>query len=155
MTTALIVIALMVVGLILIAIEVLVIPGVGVIGILGGLAIIGSGYVAVTELSAAYAGITIAAGIVATAGLFWWFPRTRAAKSLVLETQTLGGAGDPTLVRLVGFEGVTVTPLRPSGTAKIDDKPVDVVADGQYVETGKKVRVILVEGSRVVVEPIS
>ncbi|MCG8425530.1 MAG: hypothetical protein MJE77_47230 [Proteobacteria bacterium] len=155
MTAVIVVISLMVVGLCLLAIEILVVPGIGVIGVLGALSILGSGYAAVTELPPAYAGLTVAAGVVAAVALFWLFPRTRAARAMVLQTRTLGSAADPSLNDLVGLEGITLTPLRPAGTAEIVDKPVDVVSDGQYVETGIKVRVVLVEGNRVVVEPVS
>ena len=155
MTIVLIVIGLMVVGLGLLAVEVLVIPGFGVIGVAGIAGIVASGYVAVTELPAEYAGLTIMAGVAAAGGLFWLFPRTRVARSLVLETQTVGGAADDSLKTLIGLEGMAVTPLRPSGTAEIANKSVDVVSDGQYVESGTTVRVVAVEGSRVVVEPVS
>ena len=155
MTAALVVIGLMVAGLVLVAIEILAIPGFGVFGVLGALAAVGASYIAVTELPPTFAGVTIFIGVAATVATFWLFPRTRAAKALILETQTLGGAADPSLKDLLGLEGKTLTPLRPSGTAKIAEKPVDVVSDGQYVETGETIRVILVEGSRVVVEPVA
>jgi len=48
-----------------------------------------------------------------------------------------------------------VSDLRPSGSVEIDGRPVDVVTDGTYAETGTKVRVVRVEGARVVVEPLS
>lgn len=155
MTMTLIVIILMVVGLTLLAIEFLVIPGFGVIGGLGGLAVLGSGYLAVTQLPSAYAGITIAAGAATAGVMFWLFPRSRTARTMVLETRLEGGSADPTLVDLLGREGVALTPLRPSGSAEFDDNPVDVVSDGQYVETGTRVKVVQVEGNRVVVEPVS
>lgn len=155
MTTALMAIGLMILGLALVAIEVLVIPGIGIIGFLGALAMLGSSYVSIAEFQASQAALLIGAGMVGAAIMFWLFPRTRVAKAMVLETQTLGGAANPALQRLLDREGVTMTPLRPSGAVEIDDRPVDVVSDGQYIEAGTRVRVILVEGARVVVEPIS
>jgi membrane-bound serine protease (ClpP class) len=47
--------------------------------------------------------------------------------------------------------GTALTPLRPAGTAVIDGKRVDVVTEGQMIERGTPVRVIAVEGMRVVV----
>lgn len=155
MSAILIVVGLMIAGLVLMAIEVVVIPGFGVIGVLGGAAIVGSGYLAVTELSPTYAGLAIAAGVIGAGVMLWFLPRSRAARAMVLETQTLGAAGDPELAVLLGRQGVTITPLRPAGTVEIDDRPVDVVSDGQYVETGTRVKVTHVEGSRVVVEPLA
>jgi membrane-bound serine protease (ClpP class) len=51
----------------------------------------------------------------------------------------------------IGKTGQAATDLRPSGTAIIDDKRVDVVTRGDYIEKGSQIRVIDVEGSRVVV----
>lgn len=154
MTAVLIVISLMIAGLTLLAIEILVIPGFGVMGVTGILAIIASGYVAVAELPPGFASLTIAGGVAAASVLFWLFPRTRAARAMVLETQTLGSAADPSLGALLGQEGKTLTPLRPAGTADIAGRIVDVVSDGQYIEPDTRIRVILVQGNRVVVEAI-
>ena len=52
---------------------------------------------------------------------------------------------------LVGRTGVVTTELRPSGTAEIDGRPVDVVSEGAFLPKGTNVRVITVEGARVVV----
>src|SRR5699024_12037852 len=55
---------------------------------------------------------------------------------------------------LIGREGKAVTPLRPSGTAVLADKRLDVVTEGNYVSAGQAVKVITVEGSRIVVREI-
>ena len=55
---------------------------------------------------------------------------------------------------LVGAEGVSITPLRPAGTARINDQRVDVVADGEMVPPNTRNRVIRVDGNRVVVRSI-
>lgn len=52
----------------------------------------------------------------------------------------------------VGSEGVARTILRPAGRAEFGGEYIDVVADGEFLEAGAKVRVLRVEGERVVVE---
>jgi membrane-bound serine protease (ClpP class) len=153
---AVLVVVLMVVGLALLAIEILVIPGFGAVGLLGIASIAGGCALAWTQLGAAYGMAAIASGL-ATAGLlFWLFPRSRIGKAMVLrETQRGGRAGDARLERLVGSEGKALTPLRPAGSAEIGDATIDVVTDGVYVEAGAPVRVVKVQGARVVVEPRS
>jgi len=155
MTMVFLVIALMVAGMALLAVEILVIPGFGLIGVLGIASMIGSAYVAYDQLGDTYALLTIAAGLVAGGVMFWLFPKTAAGKAMVLETAHRGGAARPELKLLEGREGVVVSDLRPSGSVEIDGRPVDVVTEGQYVEVGTKVRVVRVEGARVVVEPLS
>ena len=48
-------------------------------------------------------------------------------------------------------EGVAKTQLRPSGTAIIDGERVDVVTEGNLIEPGTNLKVVAVEGMRVVV----
>ena len=52
---------------------------------------------------------------------------------------------------LLGKEGVAYTPLRPSGTGLIDGRRVNVAADGEFIERDSQIRVVEVEGNRVVV----
>ena len=54
-----------------------------------------------------------------------------------------------------GKKGIALTTLRPSGTAEINGKRVDVVTESSYVEQGKKIKVIAAEGMRVVVKEIN
>ncbi len=56
---------------------------------------------------------------------------------------------------LQGERGATLTILRPSGKAQFGDRLVDVISDGPYIESGKQVQVIEVNGNRVVVRELS
>jgi membrane-bound serine protease (ClpP class) len=47
-----------------------------------------------------------------------------------------------------------VTALRPAGVAELGGRRVDVVTDGVFVDAGRVVRVVAVEGARVVVAPV-
>ena len=51
-----------------------------------------------------------------------------------------------------GYEGETVTNLRPSGTAVIDGKRLDVIARGEFIEKGSRIVVSVVEGNQVIVK---
>ncbi|MEE8384790.1 MAG: NfeD family protein [Dehalococcoidia bacterium] len=55
---------------------------------------------------------------------------------------------------MLGREGVVRTALRPSGTAEFDGRRISVVSAGEAVPEGRRVRVVLVEGIRLVVEEI-
>lgn len=97
-------------------------------------------------------GVTVALII----GFVCWlrfFPESGLAKPFVSEGQ-IGdiGAEQP---ELVGKEGVTLTPLMPSGTVIIDGRHVDVVTEGEPVEKEQPVRVVEVEGMRIVVRQVS
>jgi len=52
----------------------------------------------------------------------------------------------------VGSEGVTLTVLRPSGTADFNGVKLDVVSDGEFIPKGSNVIISKVEGNRIVVK---
>jgi membrane-bound ClpP family serine protease len=54
----------------------------------------------------------------------------------------------------LGKEGITVTMLRPAGSISIDGTRLDVVTDGEFIPKGTKVRVVKVEGIRIIVEKV-
>ncbi|WP_173108209.1 NfeD family protein [Bacillus sp. KH172YL63] len=56
---------------------------------------------------------------------------------------------------LIGREGVTKTPLRPSGTVIVDDERIDAVTEGGFIKANERVKIVKVEGSRIVVRDIS
>lgn len=56
---------------------------------------------------------------------------------------------------MLGREGEALTLLRPAGTVLIGDEKIDVVSEGEYITKGSKVRVIAVEGNKVVVRKIN
>ena len=58
------------------------------------------------------------------------------------------------LTYLLGKEGVTITPLRPGGMAMIGTERVNVVTQSKFVDPNTPIKVIQVEGARVVVEPV-
>lgn len=60
----------------------------------------------------------------------------------------------PTSPTQIGMEGCVVTMLRPSGTAEFDGRRISVVSTGEVIAVGARVRIVLIEGTRIVVEEI-
>jgi len=56
--------------------------------------------------------------------------------------------------RLLGAIGVCATDLRPAGTITVEGEPIDVVTEGGFVKQGNIVKVINVDGSRVLVRQV-
>lgn len=88
-------------------------------------------------------------------GTFFWlkyFPNSPMARPFV----SRGVVGDIATEKpeLLNQTGTAYTNLRPSGTAIINGQRVDVVADGQMIERGAPVKVVQVEGARVVVRAV-
>jgi membrane-bound serine protease (ClpP class) len=68
--------------------------------------------------------------------------------------QTDMHAGTTQAPDLVGREGVAQTLLRPSGMALLDGKRLDVVAESDMIERGSAIKVVAIDGTRVVVRKI-
>ena len=153
------VIILFLAGLVLIGLEVFVIPGFGVAGVLGISGIFISILRSFASIEAAlYSMLFALAGSIVFVVVFWGrFSRSGPWKRLVLGTsehKDLGYMGPKTYVDLVGKVGQTITPLRPSGTAVIDGDRYDVVSEGGFLSANVSVKVVKIEGSRVVVREV-
>ena len=147
------------IGVLLLFIEIVLLPGFGAAGIPGIVLIfagIGLAWVQYgLRTGLIYASATVALTVpLAILGL-WLFRRTRLGGSFILNIAANRADGfqapPQELVNLVGKSGKSITPLRPAGTALINDQRVDVVTLGDFIEAEVEVEVILVEGSRVVV----
>jgi membrane-bound serine protease (ClpP class) len=161
-------IVLFVVGFGLILVEVFVIPGFGIAGIFGILFMIGGLFLAlagqwplITMPDVFRAVFTLAGSIamtvIALIGLSAFLPKSKAWSRLILseeQQRKLGYSSHVAREDLIGREGIALTTLRPSGTALIDDARVDVVSDGGYIDANKPIRVVGVEGIRVIVKEI-
>jgi membrane-bound serine protease (ClpP class) len=154
-------------GLLLIGLEVFVIPGFGIAGIAGGLAVGASVYMSLVSGLATSADMASAAGIVSLAGLvvivggwalFRHLPRSgRFTRSGLMlgdaTTRATGYLSATVREELIGTVGVALTDLRPSGTARFGKERLDVVSDSSWVSEGTPVRVVKSDGYRLIVEP--
>ncbi len=151
-------------GLLLLALEVFVIPGFGIAGILGiaaivaGLAmsLIGGGSTGQVIMGAVgQVGFSLFVAVAAGIWLLRLMPRTPFGGKMVLQTSLPGGAGiapeSEGERRWLGKRGVAASPLRPTGIATIEGERVDVVSEGDYIEAGAPIEAIGAAGSRTVV----
>ncbi len=155
-------------GVALLVFELFVTPGFGIAGALGIVALVaalvmslgGGGATAAFWLTAAARVVfALLFAVVGALLLLRFMPRTPVGRALVLE-DTLSSARGYTAApeeehRLVGRTGRTTSPLHPSGFAEIDGERVDVVAEGEHIDPGEPVRVVRVDGNRVVVRRVA
>jgi membrane-bound serine protease (ClpP class) len=148
------VIALLVIGALLILLETI-LPGL-IAGILGFSCVCVGVAVAYLRFDFQTANTilvaVVAVGIVGTILYVKYFPESRVAH-LFVSKRAIGeiGTENPSLVNQTGQ---TLTTLRPSGTAIINGKRVDVVTEGAFIEPGQPIKVVAVEGLRVVVRSV-
>lgn len=151
-------ILLFLVGLVLILVELFVIPGFGIAGVLGLAGIGASLFFSFPDPRTAFQALAITAvAIVVTVVIFLRRFQGAALWGRLILTQKQEEEYRPTAAdysHLVGAVGVVRTQLRPAGRIEIDGEYYDAVSEGQMVAPGTAVRVVLVEGSRIVVRPI-
>lgn len=150
---------LLLVGLICIILEIFV-PS-GILGIIGAGAIIGALVVSGADMGhmAFSIGIAILVAIVLAIVLFKKIDVNKGIfRHLVLKDSTStekGYISNVNRLDLLGKEGYTLTFLRPAGTAVFDDDRIDVVTEGTFIDRNKKVKIVKVEGSRIVVREVN
>jgi len=140
-------------GIVLLVVEAFV-PGFGVFGIGGLISVAASIFMSVpsTTLATSYLMWATLAFTVALFGIVQGISKRGLGKALTLERDARGQVPPRAdLSRLVGREGKALTVLRPAGTALFGSEKVDVVTEGEFVSAGAAVRVIQVDGARVVV----
>jgi membrane-bound serine protease (ClpP class) len=151
------------VGVTLVGLEILVVPGFGAAGLLGGVAVLASitlsmlgSFPTMSEVISAFGLIAISilvVGVLAFAVLRH-LPHSRRLSGIFLREATsrdVGYLSAPDRTDLVGRAGVALTDLRPSGTALVDDERIDVVTEGPFIEEGADVVVMRAESYRHVV----
>jgi len=149
--TAAAVIAVLVLGLLLLLAEVAIVPGFGVAGVLGMLALAAGAIAAWTELGPFWGTVTGGVSIIAAGVMLYVIPKSKAGRRMVLEHSQAQAASQEDRSDLVGRRGITVTPLRPIGRVRFGQDEVDVMTEGEYIEPNQEVEVMTVEGPRVVV----
>lgn len=77
------------------------------------------------------------------------------SKHLVLDStvdEDVKFSGTEDLSYFIGSEGITLTVLRPSGTADFNGVKLDVVSEGEFIQKGTSVIIDKIEGHRIVVK---
>lgn len=152
-------------GLVLIGVEVFVIPGFGIAGVLGILAV--SGAIVMSLLGRFPTGqdVSRALGVLAaTLVLFLGtallllrvLPGRRVAGIFLQDTEAaaLGYVSSAPRPDLAGKVGTAATDLRPAGIGLFDDERLDVLSEGGFIPAGSKIKILRSEGYRHVVRAL-
>ena len=156
------------IGLALIGVEVLLIPGFGLFGLLGAIGLVAGLYMSLlgglpTSADFTRAGMVLSTTILLIAVTGWVLVRSlprnsRLAKSgiILIDGLTRGEGYESAQNRqdLVGSVGKAITDLRPAGTGLFGEERVDVVSESEWIAEGTAIKVISAEGYRHVVRPV-
>ncbi|MCC8152833.1 MAG: nodulation protein NfeD [Tannerellaceae bacterium] len=155
-----------IVGVILIALEIFVIPGFGVAGISGiilmitGLILslvdnVNFDFEGVSGGDITQATLTVVVGLVMSFVVLIWLSSRIGQHGLfrrvALHTDLEESISVPAYLDVVGKEGVAATVLRPSGSVLIDGELFDAVSESGFIERGAPVKVVRYENAQVYV----
>ena len=141
-------------GIILIGIEITLVPGFGIIGVIGAGVIIYSVYVAWVTFGAFWGMVCLLVSGALTWLTVYLFMRSPLAHRLVLKHEQDGQPSDlPGQAEdLVGKSGIATTDLRPAGIVTLDGRRLDVVSDdGLYIESGTSVTIVRIAQNSIIV----
>lgn len=151
-------------GIVLVAVELFLTPGFGIVGLLGlgaiigglGLSLVGAGATWEFVVHAAWrVTLSLLLALGASLLLLRFLPRLPWGRRLVLATELPAQAGYASAPEhdrdWLGKRGTAVSALRPAGVADLDDERVDVVSDGDFIDAGEAIEVTRVDGNRIVV----
>ena len=151
-------------GLIFLLIESFFIPGFGIVGALGivavlaglALSMVGAGVTTATVLlAAARVVVSLLVALIASLLLLRFLPHLPFGRRLILSTGLAAAEGYASAPESdshwLGRLGRASSTLRPAGIAEIDGQRVDVVSDGELIDAGESIEVTRVDGNRIVV----
>lgn len=151
--TILILSSLLIIGLILLLIEVLFIPGTTVVGILGLLvSVAGVAYAFLTFDSGTALWITAIAAVLNLIAVWYGFS-SGVWNRFSLKTSMQGGAFDGRTIGLeVGMSGKAISDIKPFGKVSFGDQIYEVKSEEGFIEVGKMVNIVKIENNKILVK---
>jgi len=151
-----VIIVLVSIGFLMLLLEILVIPGTGIAGILGVGLMVAGVYVAYRDqgmVSGHLAlSVTLAINLVGLVVAL----RSKTWKKATLKTEIKGKAGQNVQADIqVGDLGVTISRCTPGGTAEINNQLLEVTTQSQFIDPNKKIEVIKISGNKIIIKQIN
>ena len=148
------IITLIIVGLLLLFVEVLIIPGVGFAGVLGLLALGGSSFYAFSQMGTTAGTIVTTINIVLVVGLSIYVLRAKTWKRLSLDTNIDSKAVADDSALEIGDKGMTISRLAPMGSARFGTESVEVKSLEGFIDPDVEVEIVLMEEGKIYVRPV-
>lgn len=150
------IILLTLVGLVLIYLELIFVPGTTVLGLLG-LALTGIGVYMAYERHGVTSGSIVLVGslMVSVVALVWSF-RSNAWNKFSLKGRNDSKVNEHYTDGLQeSMKGFAVSDLKPIGKAEFNNKSFEVTSHGHLIESGTEVEIIKLSGNKIIVESIN
>ena len=149
------IITLILVGIVLMIAEILLVPGIGVAGILGLLSMGGSCWYAFYEFGNLTGGIVTSVTAVVLVAFAVIVLRAKTWQRMTLNTKIESKLNNMTFELRVADKGRTITRLAPMGSVRFGNEIVEVKALEGMIDPDTDVEVCLIEEGKIYVTPIN
>ena len=150
------IISLIVIGLALLVIELIFIPGTTIVGIVGLLCVISGLVLTFSNFGDTVGWVATGGTTVFAAAVFLYAFKSGAWSKFALKSNIDSKVNQDKPINVkVGDEGIALSTLRPMGKAEIENEVLEVRSLGELVPTDSKIRVIKVNKREIFVEPIN
>ena len=149
----LIIVSLIIAGLILFIIEVFLLPGISIAGIISAICLLYANYYAFETMGTLPGCITLAISAIGVIAITVWFMRSKTVDKLSLK-KTIDYKPEPLkgLNLKAGDEGVALTRLALIGNAEFEGNIIEVRSTGDFIEEKSRIRVNRIRDGIVLVE---
>ena len=147
------IVSLLVFGIVLLAAEIVLVPGTTVVG-LAGVILIGIGvWMGFRNLGSGYGYFILGVSVVLTAAFVYIGLKKQTWQKFALTTVNKARVNEDVKHELaIGEVGTTLSSLRPIGTGYFHGKHFEVCTNGEFIPTNTGIRIIKIEHHRIVVE---
>jgi membrane-bound ClpP family serine protease len=150
-----IVVSLVLFGLLLLVVEVIFVPGTTVVGVAGFVFLVLGIGLAFRYFGSEVGWITTGGAALAFGVVFYFSFKTNVWKRFSLKSAIKSKVNEGETENLVaGEEGVAISALRPVGKAELTSKVYEVKTQGQYLDSGTRIRIVKIISNQIFVEPI-
>ncbi len=150
-----VVIALLLLGILLLLLEILFVPGTTIVGV-GGIILLGIGiYLAYNQLGSTAGHLSLASSVAVVFLSLVVLLKGKTWQRMALDT-TIEGKGVQQLEKLVaiGERGKTISRLNPVGKALFGEKILEVSTTGSFVGEDENIEVVKIDQNRIKVKII-
>ena len=149
----LIIASLIIAGLILFIIEVFLLPGISIAGIISAVCLLYANYYAFDTMGTLQGCITLVISAIGVIAITIWFMRSKTVDKLSLK-KTIDYKPEPLkgLNLKAGDEGIALTRLALIGNAEFNGNIIEVRSTGDFIEEKSKIRIERIRDGIVMVE---
>lgn len=149
------IICIILISFVLLALEILVLPGTTVAGILGMAGICFAVYSAFSSLGTTVGWIVLVLTVVVSILLLFFILRSKTWERLKLDTALEAKVNTLDTPIKIGDEGIAISRLAPMGTVELGGEYYEAQSLLEFIDSQSKIKVVKVEGNKIWVERVS